>query len=48
MIRFFTPNGLLAEPPIALCEVQAYTYAAKRAAALLASEFGDTIRPPEA
>ena len=37
----FHANGLLAEPPIALCEVQAYTYAAKRAAALLASEFGE-------
>ena len=37
----FHSNGHLAEPPIALCEVQAYTYAAKRAAALLASEFGE-------
>jgi glycogen debranching enzyme len=37
----FHSSGQLAEPPIALCEVQAYTYAAKRAAALLASEFGD-------
>ena len=32
---------ILAEPPIALCEVQAYTYAAKRAAAMLAGEFGE-------
>jgi glycogen debranching enzyme len=37
----FHADGQLAEPPIALCEVQAYTYAAKRAAALLAGEFGD-------
>jgi glycogen debranching enzyme len=37
----FHSNGQLAEPPIALCEVQAYTYAAKRAAAHLAGEFGD-------
>ncbi len=37
----FHANGQLAEPPIALCEVQAYTYAAKRAAAHLASEFGE-------
>ncbi len=37
----FHSNGQLAEPPIALCEVQAYTYAAKRAAAMLASEFGE-------
>ncbi len=37
----FHANGQLAEAPISLCEVQAYTYAAKRAAALLASEFGD-------
>ena len=32
---------MLAEPPIALCEVQAYTYAAKRSAAMLAGEFGE-------
>ncbi len=37
----FHASGILAEPPIALCEVQAYTYAAKRGAAMLASEFGD-------
>ena len=37
----FHANGQLAEPPIALCEVQAYTYAAKRSAAMLAGEFGD-------
>lgn len=33
-------DGSLAEPPIALCEVQAYVFAAKRAAARLAHEFG--------
>ena len=32
----FHADGTLAEPPIALCEVQGYVYAAKRAAALLA------------
>jgi glycogen debranching enzyme len=37
----FHANGNLAEPPIALCEVQAYTYAAKRSAAMLAGEFGE-------
>jgi len=37
----FHANGQLAEPPIALCEVQAYTYAAKRSAAMLAGEFGE-------
>src|SRR6202171_4932531 len=35
----FHASGQLAEPPIALCEVQAYAYAAKRSAALLAGEF---------
>jgi glycogen debranching enzyme len=37
----FHANGQLAEPPIALCEVQAYAYAAKRSAAMLAGEFGE-------
>jgi glycogen debranching enzyme len=37
----FHADGNLAEPPIALCEVQAYTYAAKRSAAMLAGEFGE-------
>jgi glycogen debranching enzyme len=37
----FHSNGQLAEPPIALCEVQAYTYSAKRSAALLAGAFGE-------
>jgi glycogen debranching enzyme len=32
----FHADGRLAEPPIALCEVQGYVYAAKRAGALLA------------
>jgi glycogen debranching enzyme len=33
----FHDDGSLAEPPIALCEVQGYTYAAKRAAARMAA-----------
>jgi len=33
----FHADGSLAEPPIALCEVQGYTYAAKRGAARLAA-----------
>lgn len=33
----FHADGTLAEPPIALCEVQGYTYAAKRHAARLAA-----------
>ena len=32
----FHANGRMAEPPIALCEVQGYAYAAKRSAALIA------------
>ncbi len=32
----FHADGSMAEPPIALCEVQGYAYAAKRAGALLA------------
>jgi glycogen debranching enzyme len=39
-IRF--ADGRLAEPPIALCEVQAYTYAAYVARAHFAREAGDT------
>jgi glycogen debranching enzyme len=35
----FHENGDLAEPPIALCEVQAYVYDAYRQAAYLAKEF---------
>ena len=38
-VRF--ANGELAQAPIALCEVQAYTYAALRARGLLAHEAGD-------
>jgi glycogen debranching enzyme len=36
----FHADGSIAEPPIALCEVQAYVYAAKRAAARLAKILG--------
>lgn len=36
----FHADGTLAEAPIALCEVQAYVYAAKRAAATIASALG--------
>ncbi len=35
--RSFMQTGLLAEAPIALCEVQAYVYGAKMAAASLAA-----------
>ena len=37
----FYADGRIAEPPIALCEVQAYVFAAKRAASRLAQAFGD-------
>ncbi|MGE5488405.1 MAG: glycogen debranching N-terminal domain-containing protein [bacterium] len=36
----FHADGAIAEPPIALCEVQGYVYAAKRAASMLASALG--------
>jgi len=36
----FHADGTIAEPPIALCEVQGYVYAAKRAAAQLAATLG--------
>ncbi len=36
----FHADGRLAEPPIALCEVQAYVYEAKRQASRLARELG--------
>jgi glycogen debranching enzyme len=36
----FHRDGSLARPPIALCEVQGYTYAAKRGAATLAGALG--------
>ena len=38
----FYADGRLADPPIALCEVQAYVYAAKRSAALIARAFQET------
>jgi glycogen debranching enzyme len=37
----FYRDGQLAEPPIALCEVQSYVYGAKRAVAQLAEAQGD-------
>jgi glycogen debranching enzyme len=37
----FHKDGRLADPPIALCEVQAYAYAAKSAAAHMARVFGE-------
>ncbi|HEX8810437.1 MAG TPA: amylo-alpha-1,6-glucosidase, partial [Terracidiphilus sp.] len=40
----FHADGTLAEPPIALCEVQAYVYAAKRAAARISDILGDKQR----
>lgn len=40
----FHADGSLAEGPIALCEVQAYVYAAQQAAAALALALGDTAR----
>ena len=40
----FHANGTLAEAPIALCEVQGYVYAAKRAAALMSCALGDKQR----
>jgi glycogen debranching enzyme len=40
----FHADGTLAEPPIALCEVQGYTYAGKRAAARVAAALGKLDR----
>jgi glycogen debranching enzyme len=40
----FHADGEMAEGPIALCEVQAYVYAARRAAAELAEALGDPAR----
>lgn len=37
----FHADGSLAEPPIALCEVQGYVYAAKRCASRLAAALGE-------
>ena len=43
----FHRDGTLAEGPIALCEVQAYVYAAKRSAAALANALGEHERARE-
>ena len=43
----FHADGSLAQGPIALCEVQAYTYAAHRAGAALAAVLGLTERAAE-
>jgi glycogen debranching enzyme len=40
----FHADGTLAEAPIALCEVQGYVYAAKRAAVKICRSLGDTQR----
>ena len=40
----FHADGALAEPPIALCEVQGYVYAAKQGSASIAETRGDTER----
>jgi glycogen debranching enzyme len=40
----FHADGKIAEPPIALCEVQGYVYAAKLAAARLSRVLGDADR----
>lgn len=40
----FHDNGRIADPPIALCEVQGYVYAAKLAAARLSRVLGDVTR----
>lgn len=43
----FHDNGRIAEPPIALCEVQGYAYAAKIAAAKLSRVLGNVDRSCE-
>jgi len=43
----FHADGRIAEAPIALCEVQGYVFAAKRAAATLAAAMGNTDRSVE-
>jgi glycogen debranching enzyme len=43
----FHADGSLAEPPIALCEVQGYVYAAKMAAAYLGRALGDEAKSAE-
>jgi glycogen debranching enzyme len=40
----FHTDGTIADPPIALCEVQGYVYAAKMAAAKLYAAWGDSER----
>ena len=40
----FHADGALAQGPIALCEVQAYVFAARRAAARIAAALGDAVR----
>jgi glycogen debranching enzyme len=40
----FHADGTLADAPIALCEVQAYVYAARKAAAAMADALGDSTR----
>lgn len=43
----FYENGQPAQPPIALCEVQGYVFAAKQAAAKLAARLGEHHRADE-
>jgi glycogen debranching enzyme len=43
----FHADGTLAAPPIALCEIQGYAYAAWRGAARLAAARGETVRADE-
>jgi glycogen debranching enzyme len=40
----FHADGSLADPPIALCEVQAYVYAARQQAAIVADALGEPTR----
>jgi glycogen debranching enzyme len=40
----FHADGTIAEPPVALCEVQGYVYAAKLAAARIYADWGDPQR----
>jgi glycogen debranching enzyme len=40
----FHADGTIADPPIALCEVQGYVYAAKMAAAKICAAWGDSER----
>jgi glycogen debranching enzyme len=43
----FHADGSAVRGPVALCEVQGYVYAARRAAAALAAELGDATRATE-